>query len=52
MITLEEAIEELRKEMELYQQMFYKHVENLDSLMLDIIYMIKDDEDGSDKKER
>ena len=52
MITLEEAVEELRKEMELYKQMFDKHVEHLDSLMLDIIYMIKDDEDGIDKKER
>ena len=52
MISLDEALEELRKEMELYKQMFDKHVEHLDSMMQDIIYMIKDDEDGCNKKER
>ena len=43
-MKLEEAIEELRKEIELYKQRFDKHVEHLDSMILEIIYMIKDEE--------
>ena len=44
-MEIKEALEELRKEMELYEQMFYKHVEQIDSMLKDIIYMVEDSKD-------